>query len=265
MDKPDYATPKEAIPPAAAAAVRRGVVIIPACNEEQALPLLLDEVHAALPETDVLVVDDGSGDQTADAARRCGARVLRLPCNLGVGGAVQAGLRYADREGYRWAVRIDADGQHPPDQIMRLFEVMTQTGADLVIGSRHLGDNSYKNTLLRSIGCRYLSAFLSVICRQRVTDPTSGFQMFNRYLIRYFSAQYPSDYPEPESLALLRRQGYNFAETGVPFRPRCHGESSLSGTTTLFFAFKVTVALVADRARAVDTRYAKENLMETMS
>ncbi len=252
-------------PPLSPVDPRCVLVLIPAYNEEQALPPLLTELRAALPHSDVLVVDDGSRDGTASAARRGGARVLRLACNLGVGCAVQAGLRFADREGYAWVVRIDADGQHPPDQVVRLFEVMTQTGADLVIGSRHLGADAYKNTLLRSIGCRYLSAFLSIICRQRVTDTTSGFHLFNRYLIRYFSAEYPSDYPEPESLALLRRQGYRFAEAGVSFRPRRHGESSLSGTTPLFFAFKVTVALAADRARAVNRRYAKDQLMETMT
>jgi glycosyltransferase involved in cell wall biosynthesis len=243
----------------------RRMVLIPAFNEEAALPPLLAEIAADLPEYETLVVDDGSHDETFAAARNAGVRVLRLPCNLGVGGAVQAGLRLADREGYARVVRIDADGQHAPAHIPRLFEVMERTGADLVIGSRHLGGESYKNSALRSLGARYLRAFLSLICRQRVTDPTSGFHLFNRYLIRYFSERYPSDYPEPESLALLRRQGYSFAEADVDFRPRRQGASSLSGATPLVFALKVTVALLADRARSVDRRYSREALLETLA
>lgn len=257
-------TEADLIPNKEATALEQALVVIPACNEEQALPHVLDELHATLPNTDVLVVDDGSKDRTFDAALNAGVRALRLPCNLGVGGAVQTGLRFADREGYPWVVRIDADGQHAPDQIPVLFETMRQTAADLVIGSRHLGADTYSNSWLRSMGCRYLSAFLSLICRQRVTDPTSGFHLFNRLLIRYFSERYPCDYPEPESLALIRRQGYAFAEAGVRFRERRLGSSSLSGTTTLFFALKVTIALLADRTRTVDPRYARRNLMGIM-
>lgn len=244
--------------------LKRSLIIIPAYNEEAALPALLAEVRAAAPETAIVVINDCSDDRTAATAARHGAAVLDLPCNLGVGGAVQAGLRYARDQGYDYVIRCDGDGQHPPAEIPKLVAVMQTGQADLVVGSRFLEEESYRSTVLRSIGIRGLALMLSAICRTRVTDPTSGFQMLNRPMLGYFAHSYPLDYPEPESIALLRRQGYRFKEVATRFRPRLTGESSIQSWGAIYYMFKVGLALLVDRARTVDVRYARHN-METLA
>ncbi|MGI5868034.1 MAG: glycosyltransferase family 2 protein [Kiritimatiellia bacterium] len=236
---------------------RKTAIIIPAFNEAEAIGLLLDEARACMPGVKTIVISDGSLDDTAKVALAHGADVLDLPCNLGVGGAVQAGMRHAWDIGHRLVVRLDGDGQHPPSEIPKLLETMEQTGADLVVGSRFLGsDGDQGGTAMRKIGNRLLSVFLSVICRARVTDPTSGFWCVRDDLLRYFSLCYPCEYPEPEALALLRRQGYEMAEADVVVRPRRHGVSTIGSIDTLYFALRVALALVADRVRPVDRRFA---------
>jgi glycosyltransferase involved in cell wall biosynthesis len=186
--------------------------------------------------------------------------VLDLACNLGVGGAVQAGFRYAVERGYRYAVRCDGDGQHPPAEIPLLLQSMQEHKTDMIIGSRFLGDGSYRSTPLRHLGIVCLGWMLSVICRRKVTDPTSGFQILNRPLFYFFSQAYPSEYPEPEALALMRRQGYDYAEVPTRFRERFGGRSSIRGWGTLYYVFKVFLALLVDRARPIDPRFARANL-----
>lgn len=246
---------------------RQCLILIPAYNEEAALPGLLAEIREAMPNTDICVINDCSLDQTASVARQHGALVLDLPCNLGVGGAVQAGFQYAFARGYRYVLRCDGDGQHPPAEMPRLVEAMKVGDVDLVLGSRFLNHDrqSYKSTLLRSAGIHGLAFALTLICRARVTDPTSGFQMINRPLLAYFAHSYPLDYPEPEALALLRRQGYRFREVGVRFRPRLTGKSSIRSWGTLYYMLKVGLALVVDRARPVNTRYARHNVIKELS
>ena len=232
-------------------------LIIPAYNEELSLRALLREVREHLPDLDVIVVSDGSVDQTASVAAREGAHVLDLPCNLGVGGAVQAGFQYALARGYRHVVRIDGDGQHPPSEVRRLLDFARQSPADLVVGSRFSSAGTHTSNLFRFMGIKMLAGFLSIICRQRITDPTSGFWVVKRSLLRYFAADYPVDYPEPEALALLRRQGYSFAELPVAFRPRLAGQSSIHGWGTVYYALKVGLALLVDRVRVINPRLAR--------
>ena len=184
--------------------------------------------------------------------------MLRLPCNLGVGPAVQAGLQWALENGFGRAVRLDADGQHDPAEIPALLARQEKTGADLVVGSRFLpGAECGGSTAARRFGNRALAKFLSAICQARVTDPTSGFWCVRGPLLRYFAWEYPCDYPEPEALALLRRQGYRFAETPVRVRPRTHGASHIRTAGLLYFALRVGLALLADRVRPVSPRFAK--------
>ena len=240
--------------------LQESVLIIPAFNEEEALGLLLDEVTALFPTLDVVVVNDCSTDRTAEVARAHGASVLDLPCNLGVGGAMQAGFEYACARNYRYAFRCDGDGQHPPAEIPKLVAAMHETCVDVVIGSRFLGDRTYTSTRWRSLGIAGLSALLSYACRQRITDPTSGFQMLNRLALCFLAGNYPADYPEPESLALLTRQGYRVRETAVTFRARQGGCSSIGTRVAMYYAMKVTLALLVDRARAVDPRFHRGNL-----
>jgi len=238
------------------------VIILPAFDEEESIGPLLREIHEYVPQLPVVVVNDGSADMTAEAAIRNGAEVLDLPCNLGVGSAVQAGFRYAYEQGYKYAVRCDGDGQHPPVEIPRLLEGMREHQVDLIIGSRFLGERTYAGTLVRYCGINALALILSIMCKKRVTDPTSGFQVLNHPLLHFFSRSYPIDYPEPEALALMRRQGYDFHEVPVAFRKRGAGRSSIRGWGTLYYILKVFLALLVDRARPVDPRYARSRLVE---
>jgi len=232
----------------------RGVVLIPSFNEEAALPGLLAEVKQDLPALQTVVINDGSSDQTAAVARRAGVHVLDLPCNLGVGGAIQVGFQFALHHGFNYALRLDADGQHPPSEAWKLMEAMRAESCDLVIGSRFGGTKINISTRFRYMGIRALALFLSVICRSRVSDPTSGFWLVNRQLLHLFSQYYPCDYPEPEALALLRRLGYAFHEQPVTFRARTVGQSSIGRWDTLYYALKVGLALSVDRVRPVDDR-----------
>lgn len=235
-------------------------VVIPAYNEEASIGQLLEELSGYHPAAKVIVVSDGSVDKTAAVATAHGATVLDLPCNLGVGGAVQAGMRYACDLGYDIVVRIDGDGQHPPSEISKLLETLERTGVDLVVASRFLGDSDFQGgTVMRQAGNVMLSWFLSLICRTRVTDPTCGFWCVQGELLHYFSHDYPCEYPEPEAMALLRRQGYEMTEVGVPIRPRAFGVSTIDSMGTVYFALRVGLALLADRVRPVDRRFAKTN------
>ena len=240
--------------------LQQTIVLIPAFNEEASLGFLLDEVAALFPTLAVAVINDCSADATAAVARAHGAVVLDLPCNLGVGSAMQTGFAYACARGFRYAVRLDGDGQHPPAGIPQLFATQQETGADVVIGSRFLGAGTVTSTRWRSFGIGVLSALLSYACRQRITDPTSGFQLVNEHALRFFAATYPANYPEPESLALLTRQGYRVAEAPATFRERQGGQSSIGKRTAIKYALTVIMALLVDRARAVNPRLARQAL-----
>ena len=232
----------------------RTLVLIPALNEEASLPGLLAEVSEHLPGAAVAVVDDGSTDGTAAAARAGGARVLRLPCNLGVGPAVQTGFKYALESGFDYLLRLDADGQHPPAEGCRLIRAMIARPTDLVVGTRYGEGSTYHGNWFRQAVLKGLAAFVSAICRQRITDPTSGFWLVTRPLLQCFALHYPADYPEAEAIALLRRQGFSLEEVPVAFKPRQAGESSIRAWGTVLFAAKVFLALFVDRLRPVDRR-----------
>lgn len=244
--------------------LKNSIAVVPSYNEQESIGALLEEMKREAPDLQVLVVSDGSHDRTAEFARKAGARVLDLPCNLGVGGAVQAGYKYAFEQGYDYAIRCDGDGQHPPSQIKNLVEGMQRFNVDLVIGSRHLSDKVYKNTLVRSCGIKCLALFISLVCRRRVTDPTSGFQMISRPLLYLFSRSYPHDYPEPEALALMRRQGYDYVEVPTEFRERVAGQSTIRSWGTLYYVIKVFIALLVDRARPVDPGCSRRKVMEML-
>lgn len=236
---------------------RGTLLLLPAFNEEPSVGAVVRACRSVLPLSEILVVDDGSSDGTGAAARAAGAGVLRLPCNLGVGPAVQAGLQSAVERGFDRVVRLDSDGQHDPAEIPKLLARMEKTGADLVVGSRFLPGSSFEgSTAARRFGNRALAKFLSVVCQARVTDPTSGFWCVRGPLLRYFAWEYPCDYPEPEALALLRRQGYRFAEAPVSVSRRAHGSSHIRSFGMLYFALRVGLALAADRVRPVNRRFA---------
>lgn len=238
------------MPPAA----DRLLVIVPAWNEEETLPAVLAELASAVPTADVLVVSDGSTDATAQVARAAGAQVVELPINLGVGGAMRAGYRFALRRGYDFSVQLDADGQHNPADIPRLLETMRAEGADVVIGARFAGVGTYTARGPRRWSMRILATTLSRVTRTRLTDATSGFKACNRRAIRLFSANYPAEYlgDTVESLVIAARAGLTVRQVGVAMRPRAGGTPSHSPLRAAVFLGRAVFALLIALSRPTE-------------
>jgi glycosyltransferase involved in cell wall biosynthesis len=222
----------------------RRVAIVPALNEELTIPRVIEELHAFDPGMDVVVVDDGSVDRTAAVAAANGARVLRLPFNLGIGGAVQTGFRYAFEHGYDIAVRVDGDGQHDPSQLSRVLEPVLRGDADIVVGSRFAGAaDGYRSSRTRRVGIRLLAWVVSRIVGRRVTDTTSGFQALDREAIALFARDYPHDYPEVEATIMVFRHRLRLQEVSVSMRERGGGRSSISALRSIYYMVKVLLAI----------------------
>lgn len=230
---------------------QRLLVIVPAWNEREALPGVLAELAAALPHADVLVVNDGSTDGTADVARATGtAMVLDLPLNLGVGGAMRAGYRFAAREGYDAAVQVDADGQHDPADVQRVVAALAD-GADVVIGARFAGVGTYSVRGPRKWAMNVLSGVLSRIAGTRLSDTTSGFRASNRRAILLFADEYPAEYlgDTVESLVIACRAGLTVRQIGVEMRPRAGGTPSHNPAKAALFLGRALLALVIALSR----------------
>lgn len=237
-----------------ATSTNKRLAIVPAYNEEHSIIKVIDAIGAAAPEFDVLVVDDGSADATARLADAAGAITLRHPINLGIGGAVQSGYRFALENDYEMAVQIDGDGQHPPDELHKLVDRLhAEPRVDLVYGSRFLGVGEYDQSLPRRAGVLIFSALLSVITRKRVTDPTSGFRLANRRAIELFAHDYPHDYPEVEAILMMHRHQLTTAEVPVKMHPREGGRSSITWLHSGYYMVKVLLAVFVGlfRSRAV--------------
>ncbi|GEL45184.1 glycosyltransferase family 2 protein [Cellulomonas hominis] len=229
----------------------RMLVIVPAWNEQATVAAVVAELLDAVPGADVLVVDDGSTDRTAEIAARAGAQVLELPINLGVGGAMRAGYTYAMRRGYDLAVQVDADGQHDPREIPRLLETLDSEGADIVIGARFAGVGSYEARGPRWWSMRLLATVLSRVCRTRLTDATSGFKLSGRRAITLFAGNYPAEYlgDTVESLVIAARSGLVVRQVGVAMRPRAGGRPSHSPVRAAVFLGRAAIALVIALSR----------------
>jgi hypothetical protein len=221
----------------------RRIAIVPAYNEERNIVRVLDELRAFDAGLEVVVVSDGSTDRTAEVAETRGAHVIRLPFNLGIGGAVQTGFRYAWEQGYELAVRVDGDGQHDPSQLGRVVAPVLAGEADIVVGSRFAGGEGYRSSATRRIGIRLLAWIVSAIARQRVTDTTSGFQALNRRAIALFAADYPHDYPEVEGMVMVIKHRLRLREVGITMREREHGRSSIGALASVYYMAKVLLAL----------------------
>lgn len=236
------------------------LVIIPAYNEEKSIERVVQGVGQYIPESDILVVNDGSTDFTSERANRSGAIVLDLPVNLGIGGAMQAGYKYAYERGYEIAVQVDGDGQHDSKEIPQLIEVLEKKEADMTVGSRFVGEISYKGSTMRKMGISVLSNAISILIRQKVTDPTSGFRAANRRAIQLFANHYPQDYPEPEVLVLLSRCGLKIKEVPATVYQREFGESSITKIRSIYYMVKVLLAIFVDCFKKVDPlRKEREN------
>jgi len=222
------------------------LVIIPAFNEEGSIGKVVEEVKTQLPGMDVLVVNDGSSDLTSEIAQSRGAIVLDLPFNLGIGGAMQAGYKYAYEKGYDIAIQVDGDGQHDPREISKLLRALGEGNVDVAMGSRFIGDSQYKVSVMRRLGILILSKAISMIVREKLTDPTSGFRAANRRAIQLFSVNYPQDYPEPEAMVLLHQCGLKMKEIPVKINQRYSGESSITKIRSIYYMVKVLLAIFVD-------------------
>ena len=219
----------------------RVLVVIPAYNEHESILATVNKIKSF--GYDYIVVNDGSKDDTLAICRANNLNVLDLPQNLGIGGAVQAGHKYAQRCGYDIDVQVDGDGQHDPAYIKDLVELIQQ-GNDLAIGSRFLVQtDGFQSTFMRRVGIKWLSFWIRLFTGQTVTDPTSGFRACNGRAIDLFCDSYPVDYPEPESIALAMKLGYKVGETSVNMLERQGGTSSIGGLSAIYYMVKVSLAI----------------------
>ena len=221
----------------------RRVAIVPALNEERSVPRVIAELRAFDPGLEIVVVSDGSTDRTAEVARELGAHAIRLPFNLGIGGAVQTGFRYAYEHGFDVAVRVDGDGQHDASQLDRVLAPVLAGEADIAVGSRFVGGEGYRSSRSRRVGIRILAWTVSRLVGQRVTDTTSGFQAANRAAIALFARDYPHDYPEVEATVMVFRHRLRLTEVPVTMREREHGRSSITALRSIYYMVKVLLAL----------------------
>lgn len=219
---------------------------MPAFNEANNIASVINELKSTELPLDILVVDDGSTDATVEIASCLGVHLIRLPFNLGIGGAVQTGFRFAVQNGYDIAIQLDSDGQHIPQEIPKLLKPILREQVDMCIGSRYLQQTEYQTPLSRRIGMVCFSIINSLLVGQRITDNTSGFRAFNRKAIEFLVENYPMDYPEPETIVILGRNGFRIQECAVNMRKRKSGESSITTLLSIYYMFKVLLSITVN-------------------
>jgi glycosyltransferase involved in cell wall biosynthesis len=238
-----FVTERPSVPVQARPALRKAA-IMPALNEAGQIGAVIEEIQAVDPDIEVIVVDDGSTDQTAAEARQAGAEVIRLPYNLGIGGAVQTGYKYAFEHGFQIAFQIDGDGQHDPSQLEAIVDPIARGEADIVIGSRFLGLGQYRAPFVRRIGMTVFARVVSTVVRQPLSDTSSSFRAVNRRAMKLFAHEYPHGYLETvEATVMASKYGLRLMEVPVLMRERMFGRSSLTVPLATFYAFKVFVAV----------------------
>jgi glycosyltransferase involved in cell wall biosynthesis len=230
----------------------RILVIVPAYNEEASVKTVIGRIYEAASRLnninlEVMVINDGSRDHTSRLAREAGGKVIDLIYNLGIGGAVQTGFKYAHQNDFDIAIQIDGDGQHDPDCIPDMIAPIIKQEADMVIGSRFLNKNSgFKSTVMRRLGIKIFYWINTLIIRQKITDNTSGFRAYNKRAIAYLQQEYPADYPEPEAVVLLGRKKYKIVEIPVRMQERQGGRSSITFYRSIYYMIKVLLAIFID-------------------
>jgi glycosyltransferase involved in cell wall biosynthesis len=209
---------------------------MPAFNEARTVADVIGRVRRSVPDADIVVINDGSTDHTEAEAQQAGAVVLSLPFNLGIGGAVQTGLKYAHRQAYEVAVEVDADGQHDPIYISRLVQLVTAGDADMAIGSRFLEETAYESSWLRLAGIKIFSYLIWLVTGKEIFDSTSGYRAYGQAAISFLARRYPTDFPEPESIVMLLNAGFRIRELPMSMQERTTGQSVIGKSDWSFRA-----------------------------
>ncbi|WEK53054.1 MAG: glycosyltransferase family 2 protein [Candidatus Cohnella colombiensis] len=225
------------------------LIIVPAYNEAEGISEVIASIRRQLTGADVLVVNDGSADDTGRLAEEAGALTVHMPINLGIGGAVQTGYRYAYEQGYAYAAQIDGDGQHDPAQLHLLLDALHRSGSDMAVGSRYIEHQGYQSTFARKLGIDLLAKLLTMLLGRQVTDPTSGYRLCSRRAIALFANHYPTDYPEVEALVQLDNASGTFVEVPVIMKERVGGISSISAMKSVYYMAKVILAVLIAKSR----------------
>jgi glycosyltransferase involved in cell wall biosynthesis len=229
----------------------RILVLIPAFNEAGKIAKVIKQVRVAIPSADILVVNDGSIDCTAALAAQAGALVIFHPYNMGYGVTIQTGYKYAWRHGYEYLVQIDGDGQHDPAFIPALLAPVLAGDTDLALGSRFLSVESYRPSFFRRLGILFFRKAVSVLIGREITDPTSGYQAFNRQVIGFFTTEvFPCDYPDADVLLTLNLAGFRLCEVPVRMFANTEGKSMHNGLKPLYYVFKMLLSLLVTLLRS---------------
>lgn len=227
---------------------KKVLVIIPCYNEEISLPGVIDAIRqleiTEKYEIIPLVINDCSKDETLSVARSLGIKTIDLSCNLGIGGAVQTGLKYAYRYNFDLAVQMDGDGQHPAVELEKLLQAYEVSAVDIVIGSRFIDKQGFQSSFMRRIGIRYFYFLNKLLTGKPIYDSTSGFRLLGKRAIAAGAFSYPDDYPEPESLVIFSKLGLTIKEIPVLMNSRTGGVSSISNSRSIYYSVKVTLAMI---------------------
>lgn len=225
------------------------LIIIPAFNESACIEKTVKDIMEHAPEFDYVIINDCSTDNTREICEENNFNMVNLPVNLGIGGAVQTGYLYGVKNGYDMAVQVDGDGQHDPVFLNTMAEHLEKNHLDMVIGSRFIEKKGFQSSSIRRVGIRYFSFLIKILTGVRITDPTSGLRMINRKVMQEFAANYPKDYPEPESVVAILCRKYQVEEIPVVMRKRMGGVSSISMKKSVYYMVKVTLAIFFERIR----------------
>lgn len=220
------------------------LVIIPAYNEEGGIVKTVTDVVENAKDFDYVVINDCSKDNTLKICREHNFNVVNLPVNMGIGGGVQTGYMYAYRNGYDIAVQFDGDGQHNASYLTEMSEKLVKEQLDMVIGSRYIEKEGFQSSGMRRLGIRYFTGLIKLLTGKKITDPTSGMRMINRKIMKQFSEEYPKDYPEPESVVTILKEGAKVEEIPVKMNAREKGVSSISPSKSIYYMVKVSIAVL---------------------
>lgn len=228
--------------------IKRIAAIVPAYNEEEAIAFVVNDINALAQSQklliDVIVVNDCSKDSTAEVISKLKCIALNLPINLGIGGAVQTGFRYALENGYDYAIQIDGDGQHPASEIPKIVNAAINNDFDVVIGSRFISNEGFQSSAFRRMGINYFKWLNRLLVGTVVNDSTSGFRLINRKVLAIVAEYYPDEYPEPEAIIMYSLHNFKIGEVSVTMKERQGGVSSIGTFASVYYMFKVTLAII---------------------